>query len=557
MIERKRRNKKQKKINSAVEQNIYSILLFFSWSFVLLGRFFLTNRIGDTGNAYFSTALDIFLLFYALFGLFLKNVEKEAFASRMEREQYKNAQKVLKGGLVFCLAVGILFLVLCWSAGPVLCEKLFRTSFAGLLLKPLAPALFCLMAVAVLRGCFEALNLNRIAGWSYVIQCFTFFFVMIIFSKKGMENGQKVGELLRNTEYAQAYGAAGGAWGILAGSVLALLFLTFFALIRRGQFFRESVREYSKNEESYSKIMKELITDMLPLCLGTFLYQLFFLVWEGFYMHSPGTEYDINALTNWGIYTGKCRIITFLPFALIAYCVISVSPQLENYFEIRSVGKIREYCRRILRQVLLLAVPLCVLLNILAGYLLQGIFSTENSRADSNVLRFCAVIAFILVIDLVFALILGGMKKYYHAVACVIPAGAVGTLVAFMLKHLQFKTVYVAIWAELIFCVLFLISLLLMTSRFIHLKLDWLRLLLAPLVASLGMGIVAFLLSMLLSKVAGSIVVLLITLPVSAIVYLVTLLLLGAVRERELYRLPFGEQLVALAHKTGILRQKN
>lgn len=557
MAEEKRRKKKQKRINSAIVQNIYSILLFFSWVFVLLGRIFLTGRIDDTGNAYFSTALDIFLLFYALFGLFLENTVKEAYSSRMEREQYKNGQRLLKGGLLLSVIVGLFFILLCWSIGPVLCEKLFMTSFAGLSLKILAPALLCLMAVSVLRGCFDALGRDHIVGWSYVIQCFVFFFVMIFFSKKGMESGQQVGELLRNTEYAQAYGAAGGAGGILAGSVLALLFLVICALIYRGEIFGQSSREYSKNEESYLRILKVLAADMLPLGLGVFLYQLFFLVWEGFYMHSTGSEYEISTLSNWGIYTGKCRILAFIPSALIAIYIINVRPQLDNLFEIRSVGKIRERCMRLLRHVLLFAVPICVLLNILAGYLLQGFFSTENSRADSNVLRFCALIAFLLVIDLVFVMILGGMKKNYHAIACVLPAGAIGTIAAFILKHLQLKTVYIAVWAELIFCVLFLAALMLTTTRFIRLKLDWLRLLLAPLVASLGMGIVAFLLSMLLSKVAGSIVVLLVTLPVSAIVYLVALLLLGAVRERELYGLPFGEQIVVLAHKVGLLRQKN
>lgn len=60
------------------------------------------------------------------------------------------------------------------------------------------------------------------------------------------EYGSKVGALLQNPNYEQAFGAAGGILGLVIGSLVPLLFLLVVFFMFQSSFRKKSERTWEK-----------------------------------------------------------------------------------------------------------------------------------------------------------------------------------------------------------------------------------------------------------------------------------------------------------------------
>ena len=88
---------------------------------VLMG---MSGVIGSWGMAYLGIALEICLLLETFGFLYLPDYVEKMIRSRIQKAQYKNADKVLKAALLYALGVGIVGSLLLFFAADALCGGL-------------------------------------------------------------------------------------------------------------------------------------------------------------------------------------------------------------------------------------------------------------------------------------------------------------------------------------------------------------------------------------------------------------------------------------------------
>ena len=145
-----------KKNNFLVQGSILAIAGILTRVIGIIYRIPLNNILGDGISAY-TIAYDIYSLFLLISSLSLPLAVSKIVAARMATGQVKNAAKTLKGAMVIAVAIGLTVSVCVYLFADKL-AGLWKFPSASLALKILAPALFIMCILGVLRGFFQGLG---------------------------------------------------------------------------------------------------------------------------------------------------------------------------------------------------------------------------------------------------------------------------------------------------------------------------------------------------------------------------------------------------------------
>lgn len=250
----------------------------------------LVRVIGDWGMTYLAAALEIYALLQILFTACIPDGMGRLLRARMNKGQYKNAGKVWKAALLYCLIAGLLGACLLLLLADVLMGGVLNLPEASFALRLLAP-LFLIEAVcAVLQGYFQGIGTAMptvIAG--ILKQIFALSFALL-FAHVLYGHGEKVSALLHTERFTYMYGAGGTALGMTLAGVLSLCFLFFIYLgagrraAKRGQ---EGMR---LTEDSMGALRLLLLTVMSEICVRFLLRAGTLVGMAVFFRSTVGTE---------------------------------------------------------------------------------------------------------------------------------------------------------------------------------------------------------------------------------------------------------------------------
>ena len=149
------KNKKSSAIgggsNVVAQAGILAAASILSRIIGLLYRSPLTAIIGDEGNGYYGTAINIYTIILMVSSFGVPSAISKQMAQKMAVGDYRNAQKVFHCSMVYALAVGILgSLLLFFGAGALVPPNSVPV------LQVFAPTVFLFGILGVLRGYFQA-----------------------------------------------------------------------------------------------------------------------------------------------------------------------------------------------------------------------------------------------------------------------------------------------------------------------------------------------------------------------------------------------------------------
>ena len=139
--------------------------------------------------------------------------------------------------------------------------------------------------------------------------------VMLIAAGNMGKYGAKVGALLQNRNYEQAFGAAGGVLGLTIGSAVPLLFLLVVFAMFQSSFRKKERKDMGKGTESYRRIVRILVLSTLPVILIALVTQGSVIVDQIMFLKLSPTSRD--TITQWGVFSGKYRILANMPGVVI------------------------------------------------------------------------------------------------------------------------------------------------------------------------------------------------------------------------------------------------
>ncbi len=546
---------KKSSSNFLVQGSILAIASIVSRLIGLVYRIPMTNAIGADGIGVYSTAYNVYFICLLLSSYSLPTAVSKLISERIALHQYKNAQRILRVALVFALAVGTLAAAVMFFGADFLAVKMQNMPEARLAIQTLAPTIFIMAFLGVLRGYFQGMGSMVPTAVSQVLEQILNAIVSVAACVSMFAYGKKLDDLLSTTGNAVSYGAAGGTIGTGAGAAIAFVFCLGLYLVYRRVVRARTRRDTTARLEGYPYLMKLLLMTAIPIILNTGVYNISIIFDNSLFGHytSWAGIYDQYKLL-WGEFSGKYHLLTNVPISMSNALALSIVPALSAAVARRNFSEAADKTDMSIRFIMIISVPCVVGLSVLAMPIMNMLFRGDNSLAAQMMTVGSFTIIFYSLSTVTNA-ILQGMNHMHVPV--------VNALIALILHNIclviflwGFKWgIYGAVWGNISFGIFMCILNFLSLRRFLSFHINWLKTVALPLLCSAVMGAVTWCFYHFVYKVfPHNTILTLLSIVVAVIVYAVVLLLTRCVEEAELYNFPKGAALVRIARKLHLLR---
>ena len=304
----------------------------------------LVNILGDEGMGFHGYAFEVYAFILIISTFSMPTAVSKLVSSRMAMGQKKNAFRVFKCAMIFSMALGLAFMLLLLFGADIIAQYMMESPLNTYALRVLAPAIFIVAILGVMRGYFQGLGTMMPTAISQIIEQIVNAIVSIAGASIMMSVGMKIAEKKDDELIAPAYGAAGGTLGAVAGAGFALAFLIFIFLAYKKKLKRQLLMDNSRKKESYSRILKILVITIVPIIFSTAIYninQILDLTLFNKIMAAQGfAQKEYVGLQ--GIYTGKYNTLINVPLAVANGLASAVLPSLAAAVAIRKKNQIHD-----------------------------------------------------------------------------------------------------------------------------------------------------------------------------------------------------------------------
>jgi stage V sporulation protein B len=254
---------------------------------------------------------------------------------------------------------------------------------------------------------------------------------------------------------------------------------------------------------------------------------------------------------NWGVYSGKYRILVNVPIALANAMCSSIVPVLTNLMVHEEYRQVKEKIGQAMRFTMLVAIPSTVGLAVLARPIISMLFTGEIDMAVS-MLHFGSVS----VVFYSMSTLTNGVLQGINRMKIPVRNAAISLIihVIFLYAVLQAGMgINAVVWGDILFAVVICVLNAISINKYLKYKQELVRTFVIPTIAAAVMGVVVVVLNMLLSKIVGDIVTVFIGIFVGVIVYFLALILLKGVDERDLMSMPGGKTVLGITRRFRLM----
>lgn len=514
----------------------------------------LTNILGDEGNGFYSYAFEVYALALLLSSLSLPTVVSKLVSARMAMRQRRNAFRVFICSLVFSVAIGAIFAIVIFFGADLISTHIMESPLSAYALKVLAPGIFIVSILGVLRGYFQGLGTMVPTAVSQVIEQIVNAVVSLAGASILFGIGMKAAEKQNNDLMGPAYGAAGGTIGTIAGALFALFFLLFALFVYRGVIRRQVRTDKTRRQESYGRILKILLMTLVPVIFSTAIYninQLLDMTIFNKIMAAQGfTEEKYMALL--GIYSGKYNTLISVPLAMANGLAASVIPSMTGAVARNDRPQIHHKINQSIRYTMLIAIPCFVGFVVLASPIMVLLFG-DSSRTPALLLAVGAITLVFYCLSTVTNSILQGLDKIS------VPAKNAGIslvihIVSLLIMLIVFKwNIYALVGSNIVFALCMCI----LNLRAIHKanghRQEVEKTYVKPLLAAVIMGVVTYAVHLVLDLLIGGRIPTILSILVAVVVYAVSILKLGALSPEDIRDLPQGRKILRVCMRLHLL----
>ncbi len=542
--------------NFLVQGSILAAASIISRVIGLLYRIPLKSIIGDIGNDYYGTAMEIYSILLLISSYSLPLAVSKLVSARTAKGQKKNAYRIFKGALLFALISGTVAGLLLFFGARFITTYVVKTPLSIFALQCMAPTLLIVAVLGVFRGFYQGMGTMMPSALSQLLEQLVNAGVSVAVAYHLYQSGSRLGAVLGSSAtYAEAYGAAGGTIGTGAGAAVALLVTAIIFLIFRPSYRRKMEKDRDKKKESYGRIFSVLLLTILPVLLSTTIYNITsFLDTSVFKQiaHMQGYK-ELEYSTMWGIYVGEYKVLTNVPIAIASSVAASCVPSLSTAFASKNTQEAKRKVRYSIRFVMVIAIPCAVGMGVLASPILQLLFH-DNREMPAHMMQIGAVSIIFYSLSTLSNGILQGINRMNVPVR-----NAVTTLVLHMglLAALMYGfdlNIYAVVWANTFFSFLMCILNGFAIKRYLRYRQEVKRTFVVPSICATVMGGVVYGVYYLLMKLGDiNAVATVVAISAGVCVYFVLMLLLRGLRERELETFPMGGLVIRVAKKMHLM----
>jgi stage V sporulation protein B len=536
------KNEKNKFNNFLVQGSILAIAGILVRVLGLAKRIPMPYIIGDVGNAYYSAAYEVYNVAFTVSVYGIPLAVSKLVSAKVSKGEYRNADKIFKCTLRFAVILGLLVsgFVFVFADGL---SKMNHEPMSYLALRVLAPALLLFCISAVFRGYFQGMGSMVQTACSQLIETIVLVPVGLGCAYYFTKYGRKVGALLQNENYANAYGAAGATLGYTVGAAFALTFMILVYKANKRTFQKRIFRDPTHVIDSSWDIYKALLVTIVPITVGSFVNNIsnyLDMCLHNWMMDVKGLE-AIKSV-NWGIYSGKYLVLINVPIAIAASMGMSTVPTISGLMKRKEYHELNQKIESVIRLVMIIAFPCAIGLAVVAPNVVWMLFSTKTPTAP-NLLRIGSIGVVLFSLSTLTNGILQGMGRLIKPITHGLIAIVIHASILLSLLYFTDLNIYAVALSNNIFALAIFAMNIVSIRRILNYRQEVKKTFVLPLLCSLAMGLIVFVLDSVLSKVLHSRFTVVLSVLVGAVVYLITMLLTKGITRYELEKFPGGSKL--------------
>ena len=521
----------------------------------MLYRIPLANYIGDEGNGYYSAAYNIYSIMLILSSYSLPVAVSKMVSARLARGQYRNARKILRAALFYATIVGGVGFCALWFGSGFFAEHVIKMPYSAYALKVLAPTVWVMAYLGVLRGFFQGHSTMVPTAVSQIFEQIVNAVISLLAAKSLFDLGVKSNLVYGSTEYSYAFGAAGGALGTGAGALTALILFVGLYLMYRPKMKRRIRKEQGTSAEGYGMITSTLFLTVVPIIVSSSLYNSSTVIDNilfGQIMTGLGETRQIAS--QWGIYSGKYHLLFNIPVAVANSLSSSLIPALSRAVAEKDRKQTLNRIASAIRFSMIIAIPSAVGLAVLAAPISNLLFPGRDNTDLIKMTCYGSSAVVVYSLSTVTNAVLQGINRMKTPIRNAGISLVLHTVILFVMLRYLHMGIYGVLYANILFALFICILNARAIARFKRYRQEVKKTFLIPMVASAVMGAAAFGVYRAAYSIFGNLISTGISVLVAVAVYFVLLILLKGVHAQELRSMPGGTRLSGLARKLHLMR---
>lgn len=528
----------------------------------LLFRILLMSLIGEEGVGFFAPVNEIFIICSLFITYGLATATHSLVKYRIKREQYKSARRIFKCASVLALLFGVAACVIILLANRFIANVVLLERYSWLPLCVMAPAVIFVSLTCLLRGYFQGTGTRIPTVHSLVLEQLLTIGFGTLLSAVLYRYGLKVAAVLHNNSLTSVYGAVGAALGILIAALLSFLHLLLLYLMFRGTAKKQIYRDGSRNIEPKSYLYGSLFRSAVPYGIVAVLLSMTTLVDQRMYYYNQNIFYDIltetgetvlNKVAVWGNYYGVYLSIIGILTACGCLVPAKMIKVISGAWMREEYRASRDHLTQTINNCVIVTVPLVFLTAVIAEPLAVIVGQGNPDITAELIQSGCALILFGTVGYLCYGL-LKQFEKVYQLLLIGVGSFLLHLVALYLLLSQAGPTgmgINGVALSNVISAACACVGGLALVFRHMQYGQEWLkrclRVIVIALICAGVAGLIAVLIKTALMPLLPEFIVILICFVIILAVYLILMILLRALTENELEKIPGGSAIIAAA----------
>lgn len=519
----------------------------------LVVRIPLVHIIGDKGLGFFAAGMEIFAVISTVLCYGISKAVAVLVKYRVKRDMYKSARKVYRNALFFTLVFSVLAALFVFFFSEFI-ARTFVLEYRGYLsIAAAAPAILLSGILGVMRGYLQGMGAMTPTVHSRLLEKFIMFLASLLLAKALFAYGEKIAALLRDSEYAAAYGAMGAVAGVSLACGIGVLHLLFMKFVYAGTFRQQLMNDSSKYVESNAQVVSMFLSTALPYILCALLYNMNYLVDQRVFNYAMNIqEKGSIRLTHWGIYYGKYSTVVGILAVVCTMTAFFGIPKIAQMYDKQEYGEVQYRIGSMAHNLAILTIPCAVWTAVLAEPLVGMLFTGDVDIAAKLLQCGSGVIVFFS-----FAYFFMSLLQRIRKIRIVILGGLAAFIIHLIFLFILISTTNLGIVAValglLVFWLAVCVAGFVGVVQYMQYSPEWLRTFGVTAIAAGLSGLVGMLLGKVMLAWAGNTVTFLVCFVICVLIYLVLMIVLKGIREDELEDIPGGRIIIVLAEKVHLM----
>lgn len=349
----------------------------------MLYRIPMVNIIGSEGSGIYSVAFNVYNVMLILSSYGLPMAVSKLIAAKTAVREYANAKMIFFSALIFSLITGGIAALLIYFGADFL-EATVYTGYEGIALplKVLAPTIFVVAQLGVLRGFFQGLGSTIPTAISQILEQVVNAIVSIVAASILMKS-------FADSPVAAGFGAAGGTTGTAAGALIALIFLIVLVLMYFPYFNRIISKARSRVTMDYATVFKIILITVAPIILSQTLYQISAMI-DDVMFGKLMTGHGMSAAqikTDIGNFGSSYNILISIPMGVASAMSASMLPSIVSSYSRGEKKEIRQKLGSSIKANMFIVIPSFVGLFVLGEPIVKLIFPSYDAAVGGMMLK--------------------------------------------------------------------------------------------------------------------------------------------------------------------------